>query len=802
MPKTAKKEKKRIVLLDTHAIIHRAFHALPEFTTSRGEPTGALYGLAAFLMRIVSELKPDYIVAAYDLPGPTYRHEAYKEYKAKRPKLDPALISQIKRSREIFEAFGIPIYEKEGFEADDILGTLSEKLKKEKNLDVVIASGDMDTLQLVDTSRVRVFTLRKGLQDTVFYDEDAVVERFGFSPEQLPDYKGLRGDPSDNIVGVRGIGEKTATALIKNFGTVDGVYKALKDKKSADKFSKVGITPRIQEILKENEEEAQFSKMLATIHRDAPIAWKLPEKSFRENLDLDTVARTLSDFEFRSLVARAKGLFGTKTLDLTNGAGAEEGSLEAPEEVAAGERKRAAVALWLLNSDITNPTLDDILLYGKTKKFSEAKEKIFTELKKQKLEKVYKEIEEPLIPILEKMEARGVLIDIPYLKKLSKEYHHELDTLGKKIYKLAGEEFNINSPRQLGVILFDKLGLALKNHKKTAGGQRTTKESELEKLREEHAIIGEILSYRELAKLLGTYIDAMPELADRESRIHTTFLQAGSATGRMATKDPGLQNIPIRSDLGRAIRHAFIAPSGYKLLTFDYSQIELRIAAWLSGDEKLTDIFRSGRDVHAVVAAQVFNVPEEQVDYEMRRRAKVINFGILYGMGVNALRANLGTDRAEAQKFLNEYFKNFATLARYLDHTKADAERKGYTETYYGRRRYFAGLKSPLPYIRAQAERMAINAPIQGTEADIVKLAMIKGEEKLKDMGEASAAHLLLQVHDELVYEVEEKKVKAIAKAIKEVMENILPRKETSGILFEAVPHSGRSWGELQKIKL
>jgi len=794
-----KENKKRVVLLDSHAIIHRAFHALPDFSTVKGEPTGALYGLAAFLMRAVSELKPDYIIAAYDLPGPTYRHEAYKDYKGKRPTLDPALAAQLSRSREIFEAFGIPIFEKEGFEADDVLGTLSEKLKKDKKLDIVIASGDMDTLQLVDDERVRVFTLRKGIQDTIFYDEAAVLARFGFPPKLLPDYKGLRGDPSDNIVGVPGIGEKTATTLIKEFGTVEEIYKALK--KGSDAFKKAGITERIQQILKEHEEEALFSKMLATIRRDAPIDFTLSGKTFGEAIDLDRVTKLFSELEFRSLIARAKSLFGAKTLDMLAGS-LEEEREEPAEEVDSLEFKKAAVALWILRSDITNPQLDDILHYGKTKKFIEAREVIFADLKKAKLEKVYKEIEEPLIPILERMQREGILIDIPYLAKLSKDYHRELDKLATKIYKMAGEEFNISSPRQLGVILFDKMGLSLKNHKKTGGGQKSTKESELEKLKDEHPIIAEILSYRELSKLLGTYIDSIPTLVDKENRLHATFLQAGSTTGRMASQNPGIQNIPIRTDLGRAIRNAFIAKPGSVLLTFDYSQIELRIAAWLSGDEKLTNIFTSGKDVHSAVAAEVFSVPEKEVDKEMRRRAKVINFGILYGMGVNALRANLGTDRAEAQKFLNEYFKNFSTLAEYLDRVKADAERKGYTETYFGRRRYFEGLKSSLPFIRAAAERMAINAPIQGTEADIVKLAMIKGEKKLEELGEQNSVHLLLQVHDELVYEVEEKKAKKVAIAIKEVMESVVSPKEANGIIFEAVPHAGRSWGELEKMKL
>ena len=404
------------------------------------------------------------------------------------------------------------------------------------------------------------------------------------------------------------------------------------------------------------------------------------------------------------------------------------------------------------------------------------------------------------MPVLRAMEKRGVCIDKKFLAELSKEYHAELKKIAARIYKAAGEEFNINSPKQLGDILFDKLGLKPEKQKKTAGGARSTRESELEKMRTHHPIVADILSYRELSKLLGTYIDNLPTLLDDKNRVHTHFIQIGAATGRLATKNPGLQNIPIKTELGRAIRHAFIAEKGYKLVAFDYSQIELRIAAWLSGDPGLTQIFIDGRDAHTEVASRVFHVRAEDVSYEQRRRTKVINFGILYGMGVTALQQALGTTRKEAQEFYNQYFEAFPRLAAYIDEIKVSAAQLGYVKTFFGRRRYFDGIKSPIPFVRAAAERMAINAPMQGTQADIVKLAMVEITKYLKDQGAYDGAHLLLQVHDELVFEIEEGKVAELAPKIKEIMEHIVPSEERRNIPFIAEGKVGRNWGEMEKL--
>ncbi|MCF7816184.1 MAG: hypothetical protein K9M10_04245 [Candidatus Pacebacteria bacterium] len=793
-----KKEKteaysKTLVLLDAHAILHRAYHALPDFTSPTGEPTGALYGVVAMLLKIVEELKPDYIVACYDLPEPTYRHEVYKEYKAGRAKTDDSLIAQINRSRDIFEAFGIPIYAHAGFEADDILGTIVEQTKNNAELRVIIASGDMDTLQLIDGSKVLVYTLKKGINDTVLYDESGVMGRFGFGPSQVADYKGLRGDPSDNIPGIKGVGEKTATDLIVRFKTIEGIYAALK--KGDDKLREAGVKERMIELLKANEEEAQFSKMLATIRRDAPVTFSLPEKTWRDDLDVEKILVLFAELGFRTLATRVQNLFNTSIPEVN------PPEIEIPEK----NLRETGLALWLLSSDTTNPTQDDIMQYGRAHSlttFSEIEEHTQKEIKEQHLERVYFEIEIPLMQVLREMEKTGICIDVVHLKKLSKKIHTELEKLEKVMYELAGTEFNINSPKQLGEILYDTLGLKPKNQKRTATGQRSTRESELEKLLGTHPIIESILRYREIQKLVSTYIDPIPTLVKEDGRIHTTFLQAGTTTGRMASKDPNIQNIPVRTAEGRQIRKAFVAAQGYTLVAIDYSQVELRVAAFLSGDKKLIEIFKNGEDAHQGVAARVFNVELSEVTSDMRRQAKVINFGILYGMGVNALKTNLGegATRAEAQEFFNAYFNTFTRLAEYLEETKAFARAHGYTETYFGRRRHFPGMNAGAPFIRAQAERMAINAPVQGTSADVIRIAMNRIHEYIQKGKLEKDVHMMLQVHDELVFEIKTTKVSQIAPKLKVCMEEVLPLSETCGVPLIADVKIGQNWDEMVKM--
>ena len=784
-----KDKKKTLVLLDAHAIIHRAYHALPEFMSSEGEPTGALYGISNMLMKIIVDLKPDYIVACYDLPQKTFRHEAYDAYKAGRAKADEALVSQLIKSREIFQAFNIPIYDAPGFEADDVLGTIVEELKNKKEINIIIASGDMDTMQLIDGKKVQVYTLKKGINDTILYDEEKVLERFGFKPELLPDYKGLRGDPSDNIIGIKGIGEKTATNLIVNFGTIEEIYKKLK--KDPESISKSGISPRVLELIRSNEEEALFSKTLAKIRRDAPVNFTLPVKTFWENADLKKVEEVFIKFEFRSLLSRIKGFFDKNqkenlaefsqvlgSLGPHTPARPFENSLNLPSEeevVDPNKLNEASIALWLINSDISNPKKEDILIYAKTNDFEKAYEYVFNKLKEKKLDTIYEEIERPIIPIVKEMEDYGILIDKKYLENLSKEYHKELDKLTDKIYKMTDSEFNINSPKQLGEVLFQKMGIK-SSKKRRASGAFSTKISVLEELEEENPVIKEILAYRELQKLLSTYIDVIPNMTGDDGRLHAKFLQNGTTTGRFSSQDPNLQNLPIKTELGRKIRGGFVARGGYKLIAFDYSQIELRVAAILSGDKKMTQIFYNKKDAHTGVASFVFNVPMDKVDSEMRRKAKVINFGIIYGMGVSALKKNLGGSREEAQKFYDNYFDQFFGIRDYLESVKNFAIKNTYTETMFGRRRYFPNINSRIPFLKNIAERTATNAPIQGTAADIIKLAIRYADEDLEKEGLKKEAHLILQIHDELVFEVKEENLKKVEKIVENAMETVLFR--------------------------
>jgi DNA polymerase-1 len=445
-------------------------------------------------------------------------------------------------------------------------------------------------------------------------------------------------------------------------------------------------------------------------------------------------------------------------------------------QVSPTKLQEASIALWLINSDISNPKLEDILLFAKTDSFQIACDYIFKKLKENKLDKVYEEIEKPIIHIVKEMEDYGILVDKKYFEKLSDEYHKELDILTKKIYKIAGTEFNINSPKQLGEVLFGKMGIKT-SKKKSASGSFSTKVSILEELEVDNPIIKEILNYRELQKLLSTYVDVIPKLTAEDNRLHARFLQNSTTTGRFSSQDPNLQNLPIKTELGRRIRSGFIARKGYKLAAFDYSQIELRITAMLSGDKKMTQIFREKKDIHAGVASFVFGVPIEKVDSEMRRKAKVINFGIIYGMGVSALRKNLGGTREEAQKFYNNYFNQFSGIRDYLEGVKEYAMRHSYTETLFGRRRYFPNINSKIPFLKNMAERTALNAPIQGTAtADIIKLAIRYVSEDLEKAGLLSRVHLVLQIHDELVYEIDEKVLPQADKIIKDAMETVLER--------------------------
>ena len=784
-----------MVLLDSHAILHRAYHAIPDFATASGEPTGALYGLITMLLKSVYDFSPDYIIAARDLPGPTFRDKLFDAYKGTRAEIDPPLIEQLKKAPDLLKAFGIPVYSAPGFEADDVIGTIVEKVKN-TDVDVIIATGDADMFQLVDGEHVQVYHLRQGINDLVLYDDERVRERYGFGPENVIDYKGIRGDASDNIPGVPGVGEGSATKLIEAFGSLEEIYAAL-EKSDVEKIAKkVGVQKRYVQLVADNKEKALFSRELATISRDAPIDFSLPEKEWNVTNHMKAIDAVCDAYEFRTIKERLHS-------KLKNIVAADIAAEEAEEDVDPVVLRETAIMLWLLHSDMTEPTLQQILDYTQTKKFSDAREQIVKKIRETgKLREVFENIEKPLIPVVEEMNARGVCLDKKQLQSLEKEYRKELGEIAGRIFNHVGHGFNIQSTRQLATVLYDELKLTPEKQKKTSTGLRTTKESELEKIADQHPIIADILLYRELQKLLSTYVEKMIELIADDGRLRAEFLQSSTVTGRMGCQNPNLQNIPIRTEYGRRIRSAFNAPKGKCIVSLDYSQIELRVAAGLSGDEKLINVFKSGADIHTAVAANVFGVPPEHVDKEMRRRAKVINFGILYGMGANALRQNLGSSvtRDEAANYLHEYFAQYPDLNKWVEKTKRDAERNGFVETVFGRRRYLLGFKSAMPMMRAQAERFAVNAPIQGTQADIIKLAMVKADEIIKEKKWEEKVKLILQVHDELVYEVDKNIAEEVAHEIRSVMQDVAPEKELAGVPIVAEAALGDDWGSMHKI--
>lgn len=757
-----------IVLLDAHAILHRGFHAMQGFATHDGRPTGALYGFIMMALRIYDEIKPDYIAACFDLPKPTFRHLSYDGYKAGRAKTDDSLVEQIKESRHLCEALKIPVYECEGFEADDLLGTIAEQLKVEKNTRIIIASGDMDTLQLVDDDKVTVYTMKKGIE-TILYNEKAVIDRFGFGPELIPDYKGLRGDPSDNIIGISGIGDKTATELIMKYGSIESIYKQLKKKR--EQLLLDGFKERMVKLLEEGEEEALFSKTLATIRRDAPCTYKKPEALWLESIDLAAYEAMCDKYEFRSLRTRLSKMKG----------GPEPVAEEEKEDVGNDDLEELRVMVNLLHSEMTNAPIEDIQNITGKRTVAEMKERLEEDLKKEKLWDLFTDVEKPLMPRLRDMEINGITLDCDELKILSEHLHIEVKKLEKEIYALAGVEFNIASPKQLSEVLYEKMGLGTKI-KKTATGAKSTNATELEKIREEHPIVDKISTYREMTKLLSTYIDSLPQYVKEDGRIHAHFIQTGAGTGRFSCEDPNLQNLPIKSELGQKVREAFIAGKGKVLLSCDYAQIDLRAAAMLSQDTHLVDIFKNKIDVHTGTAARVFNVAEDNVTPDMRRKAKAINFGILYGMGVTALKEGMKVERAEAQEFYDQYKATFVRLMEYLEEVKAFAWKHGYTETILGRRREVPLLKSPLPFLRAQGERIAINAPIQGTSADILKLAMLDANDFLVKEKLTDKVKLLLQIHDELVFEIDKDIAEDVADKIVLVLEDVLKKRKLSDL--------------------
>ncbi len=752
-------KKEKLVILDSHALIHRAYHAVPPLTSPKGENVGAVYGFASILMRVIKELKPDYLLAAFDSAGPTFRHKEFEAYKANRPDVDIDLVNQFDLVKEIVNAFGIPVLAKTGFEADDIVGTVVERLKNKNDLEKIIVTGDMDTLQLIDNDTIKVYTLRKGVTDTVIYDESAVKERFeGLAPNQMIDYKGLKGDPSDNIPGVPGIGEKTAIVLLKEYGSLENIYKAagkIKNQPSSraqvEGKSNLKITNKNSKLfdkLLEFKDQAFLSRQLATISRDVPVEFDLEESQLV--IDAEKVKNVFNRFGFRSLINRLDGILG-----IAQSAPEIQGQLMASAE-------------------------DDLKDYLDRKIFSQ---------------KIY-ELEKKLTPVLRKIERHGFLIDSGVLKNLSQKIAQELVQIKIKVKELSGEDFNLNSTQELGRVIFEKLNLGVGSRiKKTKKGAFSTAFEALEKLKGAHPIIPLMLRWRELSKLQSTYVEALPRLVSpTDGRIHTTFKQLGAVTGRLASENPNLQNIPTKGAYGTEIRKAFIAPPGFLILAVDYSQIELRVAAAMSGDEKMIETFRRDEDIHTRTAAEVFNIQPAEVTKEMRREAKALNFGILYGMGTKAFAQSTGLGLAEAKEFFQKYRDNFPGLILFMEDMKRLGRSRGYVETIWGRRRYLDDLKSPNPMLRASAERMAINMPVQGTATgDVVKAAMVELDDKFS---QADDIAMILQVHDEIVFEVKKESVNKYAPVIKKIMENIIDLPVPLVVEMEAGPN----WGELKKL--
>ena len=804
------KDKKVLMLIDSHALLHRGYHAMSGFVTRDGRPTGALFGFLKMILNARNIGEPDYVVACYDLPKPTFRHIAYAEYKGTRTRSDEDLKVQINQSKDFCHALGMPICEMEGFEADDMLGTIAELYKDKYN--IAIVSGDMDTLQLVDEN-VKVATLKKGSEISIFGVKE-VFEKYELTPLQIPDYKGLSGDPSDNIPGVASVGPKTAIKILKEFKTVEALYEAIKNenKTKESPYTEEDVLKVVKgktyESIKNSEEEANFSKTLATIRRDAPIDQNIfynLEKKQGElykgfDVNLEEYERLCGLYELHSL---KKAFSESSDLDKsesvknknsniknenqnseTNSENSDINFLDninktSTKTLSERELSELQVMSIVLKSEHINLVFERIKeLHGINVEadFTEVKNILTERLKQENLFNYYNNFENPLFDILEQMKSFGILIDQQELEKQKAEIKIKINNLEEEIYKLAGEKFLISSPKQLGVMLYDNMGLG-KKIKKTASGARSTNAEMLESIRGEHAIINKIMTWREMSKVFNTYIEPLNTYILGDGRVHPHFLQAGASTGRFSCENPNMQNLPRYSELGLAFRKVFVSSPGKVFISADYSQIDLRSAALLSGDEKLVDIFKNNIDVHKGVAAQVLNKSLNEVSDDERRKAKAINFGILYGMGVSALKDAMGVERVVAQEFYDNFKTTFSTLMTYLEKVKLEATQKTYTTTLFGRRRDVPLLASHLPFMRAQGERIAINAPVQGTSADILKLGMINVWSALENENKKQnkiEIKMLLQIHDELVFECDENKKDYYGEIIKREMENVL----------------------------
>ncbi|MDF1497129.1 MAG: DNA polymerase I [Patescibacteria group bacterium] len=894
--------KKKALVIDANALIHRAWHALPPMTAPDGKLVNAVYGFTAILIKILASERPDVLAVCWDTVAPTFRHEALETYKATRVKQDQAFYDQFEDVKDVVKVLGGTNLELDGFEADDLLGTLAKKLEKD-DYKVLLLTGDKDAWQLI-TENVNVVAFKKGVSETVIYTPETLVEITGLRPDQVVDFKAVRGDASDNIPGIKGIGEKTMTELLQKFDNLKGVIKAAKDESS-------DIKPGVRLKLLEGESVAMETLPIVRIVTDVPIKFKTSDL-LRRKVDQDEVVEIFARFGFRSLIARLfgktppapsaklsfalsggaderkhspdkgiKGVSGTikhqviksvedfeKFFDMVKKEGKlyiylpeviQESLFEDLPSVVFGsvgvtatitkqvldkkESKRilgsmikdegikkvghglkevwhwadalglemqgldfdTELAAYLLAAGERGHDLKSVAALKLQKVLDESKHEdaldvireleglLRDELDEDKLTSVLERFEMPLISILAKMEEMGIMVDVKYFKKLADELRKEKSKLEKKMHELAGEEFNPLSPKQLGHILFEVLEISTQGIKRGKTGISTAA-AELEKMHGLHPIIEMIEDYRELSKLLSTYVEAIPELVDSEDRVHTSFNQAVAATGRLSSSDPNMQNIPIRTELGRRVRKGFIAKKGYVLLACDYSQIELRIAAALAKDKAMLEAFEKGEDIHTATAAKIWDLKLEEVTKDQRRVAKAINFGLLFGQGPQGLSRTADISYAEARDFIDRYFVAFSGIREYMDVSKALARKQGYIETLFGRRRPLPEIDSPMHMVRAQAERMAINMPIQGTEADLIKLAMIAVATELPKV--SKDANVLLQVHDELVLEVPEKDVKKVAKVVVETMQNV----EKIGCPIVVDAKAGKNWEEMESV--
>ena len=914
----ATKKRQKLVVFDGHALVHRGFHAIPHLTTKDGTPTNAVYGFTMMMLLALRELKPDYAIVAWDTPGKTFRHDQYSDYKATRKKAPDELYAQMPLTKELIAAFNIPLIEAPGYEADDIIGTLTKSYKDK--LDVVVVTGDMDELQLV-SENVSVYTMRKGFSDTFIYDEKAVFDKYGVTPKEFIVYKALKGDTSDNIPGVTGIGDKGATDLVSEYKTLDGIYENIEL-----------IKPALAKKLAAGKENAYLSLDLSTIKRDVEFDFKLVDSALHD-YDKKKVFDLFHKLEFKSLLAKLP------TQSLSEDAptqDAQQGGAEAAAEfnrehlktakyhliTKLSELKQLATKLkaqkvFAYDTETTSVDAIDASLVGASFSFQEGEAyyvplahsqkteigydeyydvigpilkdpaigkvghnikydyvvmrphddmhlgpivfdtmvaaflinpigraqslsqlaynelgismieieeligtkgksqqtfdkidikkasqyaaedaditwRLYKKLEKQldsigELASLAAQMEWPLIEVLGDMEYQGVELDSKFLNKLSIQYHKEIDKLRASIWGLAGEEFNISSPAQLQVVLFEKLKIDSQGLKKTKTGISTAA-SELEKLRGKHKIVDMMFEYRELTKLTSTYVDALPKLVKPNSRIHTSYNQTIAQTGRLSSTNPNLQNIPTRTETGREIRKAFVASEGNILVSADYSQIELRLAAALANDKPMIKAFVEGADIHTLTSAEMFGIKPEEVTPEQRYAAKAINFGVLYGMNTHGLSVATGFDYAQSKDFIDRYFELRKGVAQYIASVKKFAHDEGYTETIFGRRRPCPDVASSNFLVRSAAERAAVNMPLQGTAADMMKLAMISIHKKLP-----KNAKLILQIHDELIVECPKDQQKAVIEIVSKEMIAV----HKFAVPIEVGVKTGTSWGEL-----